>query len=256
MQTKIPFIYDREVKKLLTVSEAIELIKKAFIQITNKSVKIPQRIILEMPEVNADSLTMPVYSADEKKYGVKIVSLNRDNPTKNLPFIHALMILIDSEYGKPLAILDAENLTAIRTGAASGLATKLFSNPYASVAAIFGAGVQAKYQLKAICEVRKIKKVYLFEKDQSKAKSFIIATESGMLYGLKKANPEKDFYVPTERLICPTMKLTTLGWVVHSLEAMEHQIKVSGEIREKAYRSLKCMLKVSGEKSGAAISGV
>ena len=178
MQTKIPFIYDREVKKLLTVSEAIELIKKAFIQITNKSVKIPQRIILEMPEVNADSLTMPVYSADEKKYGVKIVSLNRDNPTKNLPFIHALMILIDSEYGKPLAILDAENLTAIRTGAASGLATKLFSNPYASVAAIFGAGVQAKYQLKAICEVRKIKKVYLFEKDQSKAKSFKDEMES------------------------------------------------------------------------------
>ncbi|MBU4590275.1 MAG: quinolinate synthase NadA [Candidatus Omnitrophica bacterium] len=90
----------------------------------------------------------------------------------------------------------------------------------------------------------------------SKAKSFIIATESGMLYGLKKANPDKDFYVPTERLVCPTMKLTTLGWVAHSLENMEHQIKITGEIKEKAYKSLARMLKVSGEKSGAAISGV
>ncbi|MBC8473795.1 MAG: quinolinate synthase NadA, partial [Candidatus Omnitrophica bacterium] len=75
-------------------------------------------------------------------------------------------------------------------------------------------------------------------------------------YGLKKANPEKNFYVPTERLVCPTMKLTTLGWVAHSLESMEHQIKITGEIREKSYKSLERMLKVSGEKSGAAISGV
>ena len=90
----------------------------------------------------------------------------------------------------------------------------------------------------------------------SKAKSFIIVTESGMLYGLKKANPDKNFYVPTERLVCPTMKLTTLGWVAHSLEAMEHQIKIEGDIKERAYKSLERMLKVSGEKSGAAISGV
>ena len=90
----------------------------------------------------------------------------------------------------------------------------------------------------------------------SKAKSFIIATEIGMLYGLNKANPDKDFYVPTERLVCPTMKLTTLGWVAHALESMEHQIKITGEIKEKAYKSLMRMLKVSGEKSGAAISGV
>ncbi|MFH1783188.1 MAG: quinolinate synthase NadA [Candidatus Omnitrophota bacterium] len=90
----------------------------------------------------------------------------------------------------------------------------------------------------------------------SKDKEFIIVTESGMLYGLHKANPDKKFYIPTERLICPTMKLTTLGWVAHSLEAMEYEVKVGEDIREKAYRSLKRMLDVSGEKSGAAISGV
>ena len=90
----------------------------------------------------------------------------------------------------------------------------------------------------------------------SSSKSFIIVTETGMLYGLKKANPSKDFYVPTERLVCPTMKLTTLGWVAHSLEAMEHQVKIAGEIKERSYKALERMLRVSGEKSGAAISGV
>jgi len=89
----------------------------------------------------------------------------------------------------------------------------------------------------------------------SKSRSFIIATEKGMLYGLKKANPDKEFYAPTERLVCPTMKLVTLGWVAHALEAMEHEVKITGEIRERAYNALMRMLKVSGEKTGAAIAG-
>ena len=89
----------------------------------------------------------------------------------------------------------------------------------------------------------------------SKSKEFIIATESGMLYRLKKDNPDKKFYMATDRLICPTMKLTTLGWVAHSLEAMEHEIRICGAIRDKAYKALERMLKVSGEKSGASLAG-
>ena len=89
----------------------------------------------------------------------------------------------------------------------------------------------------------------------SKSKEFIIATESGMLYRLRKDNPDKKFYMPTDRLVCPTMKLTTLGWVAHSLEAMEHEIRISGEIRDKAYKSLERMLKVSGERPGASLAG-
>jgi ornithine cyclodeaminase/alanine dehydrogenase-like protein (mu-crystallin family) len=172
MTNNLPFISDEQVKKLLPMNEAIELMKNAFVQITNKAVTIPERINLDMPEVNADSLIMPVYSAEEKKYAVKIVSLNRNNPLIDLPFIHALMILFDAENGKPIALLDAENLTAIRTGAASGLATNLLSNPNASVSAIFGTGIQARYQLRAICKVRNIKEVLLFDNDQSKAESF------------------------------------------------------------------------------------
>jgi quinolinate synthase len=89
----------------------------------------------------------------------------------------------------------------------------------------------------------------------SKSKEFIIATESGMLYRLRQDNPDKKFYMSTDRLICPTMKLTTLGWVAHSLEAMEHEIRIDGEIRDKAYKSLERMLKVSGEKPVASLAG-
>lgn len=90
----------------------------------------------------------------------------------------------------------------------------------------------------------------------SPAKEFIIGTEVGMLYKLKKDNPDKEFYMPTDNLICPSMKLTTLGWVAHSLEMLVYEVKVPEDIAKRARKSLERMLQVTGEKSGAAISGV
>ena len=78
----------------------------------------------------------------------------------------------------------------------------------------------------------------------SKAKEFIIGTESGMLYRLRKENPGKKFHIPTTRLVCANMKLTTLGWVAHSLENLVYEVRVSPEIREKAYKTLERMLNV------------
>ncbi len=90
----------------------------------------------------------------------------------------------------------------------------------------------------------------------SDKKRFIIATESGLFYKLKKDNVGKEFLLPTEQLICPSMKLTTLGWVLHSLEFLKYEVTVPSDIAEKARRSLDRMLEVSGEPSGSAISGV
>jgi len=90
---------------------------------------------------------------------------------------------------------------------------------------------------------------------ESKAREFIISTESGMLYKLQKENPGKRFYLPTPHLVCANMKLITLGWVAHSLENMVYEIKVSNEVREKAKKTLDRMLAVTGEKQGAAIAG-
>ncbi|MFH1779179.1 MAG: quinolinate synthase NadA [Candidatus Omnitrophota bacterium] len=89
----------------------------------------------------------------------------------------------------------------------------------------------------------------------SKSKKFIIGTESGMLCRLRKENPDKEFFLATEHLICPSMKLTTLGWVAHSLEAMVHRIVVPEDVRAKAKLALDRMLAVSGEKPQAAYAG-
>jgi len=89
----------------------------------------------------------------------------------------------------------------------------------------------------------------------SRSKEFIISTELGMLYRLQQENPSKKFYAPTSHLICPSMKLTTLGWVAHSLEMMVYEIKVSDKVREKARKTLERTLQVTGERKEAALAG-
>ena len=90
---------------------------------------------------------------------------------------------------------------------------------------------------------------------RSAARRFIIGTEEGMLYKLRKDNPTKEFILPTTRLVCPTMKMTKLASLVRSLERMEHEIKVTGEIAARAKETLDRMLALTGEPSMVAIAG-
>lgn len=90
---------------------------------------------------------------------------------------------------------------------------------------------------------------------KSKAKEFIIGTEYGLLFRLRQQFPDKKFLVPTEGLLCANMKLTTLGWVAHSLEFMKYAVKVPEDIRMRAKKTLDKMLAISGEKKWVSVSG-
>lgn len=89
---------------------------------------------------------------------------------------------------------------------------------------------------------------------KSAAETFIIGTEVGMIFKLKKDHPDKRFIMPTEQFVCQTMKMTTLGWVAHALETMEHQIEIPENIRSRAETTLQRMMKVSGDHPNAAIA--
>jgi quinolinate synthase len=79
---------------------------------------------------------------------------------------------------------------------------------------------------------------------KSEANQFIIGTETGLIHRLKKENPEKEFYSPTEYLICPTMKMTNLENVLLALDKMEYVVTIPEEIRVKACKALDAMLAV------------
>jgi ornithine cyclodeaminase/alanine dehydrogenase-like protein (mu-crystallin family) len=94
---------------------------------------------------------------------IKIVTVYSDNPTRyGEPTIQGVVLLHDAATGKPLAMMDAEQLTAMRTGAASGVATKQLARSDVTTATILGSGAQAGTQLLAVCTVRPIQRAWVF----------------------------------------------------------------------------------------------
>ncbi|MFH2137063.1 MAG: quinolinate synthase NadA [Candidatus Omnitrophota bacterium] len=74
------------------------------------------------------------------------------------------------------------------------------------------------------------------------SQEIIVGTELGMIYRFKQEAPHKKFYCPSEHFICADMKLTTLGWIAHSLENMVYEVRVSENVRKGAKKSLQRML--------------
>ena len=75
-----------------------------------------------------------------------------------------------------------------------------------------------------------------------------------MIFKLKKDYPTKRFVMPTEQFVCQTMKMTTLGWVAHALEVLEHKIEIPEPIRVRAEKTLRRMMDVSGDHANAVIA--
>ena len=158
---------------MVSMTEAIDAMRWAFIQLSAGKAFVPQRTTLNIPDKNASSLVMPAYALDSPFYSVKTVSINYSNPHKGLPLINAVVQIFDASKGNLVATLDGGSITAVRTAAASGLATDLLVKDDASVCAIFGTGVQAESHLEAIMTVRDIKKFIIVSRTKEAAARFI-----------------------------------------------------------------------------------
>jgi ornithine cyclodeaminase/alanine dehydrogenase-like protein (mu-crystallin family) len=114
--------------------------------------------------------------------GIKIVSVFAGNVSRGLPTITALMVLNNVETGEPLVAMEAAYLTALRTGAAAGVAAKYLVRRNARTAVIFGAGAQARTQLQGLAAVRGIEKAYVFDINAEAAERFAteMAPETGV----------------------------------------------------------------------------
>ena len=125
------------------MSEAISAMREAFISLSNELAIVPNRINLPIKDQNALHLSMPAYVKGGKYIMIKLVNVHFDNPKNNLPLINGVILMMDAERGTPLALIDGKSVTALRTGASSGLATELLSKNDSNLAVVFGSGVQA-----------------------------------------------------------------------------------------------------------------
>lgn len=151
-----------DVQRALSMRDAIEIVKQAFIELSTGRADIPLRTALPQPEHEGLTLFMPGYLSDSGALAVKIVSIHNRNSQLNLPRIHALIVVLDPATGQPVAAMEGGHLTALRTGAATGVATDLLARQDAEVAAIFGAGAQARTQMLAVAAVRPIKRFWIY----------------------------------------------------------------------------------------------
>ena len=151
----------------------------AFKDLSSGRAIIPDRTPLHTSDPT-HYLVMPAYFPSGNLTTVKSVSLNPENPSKGLPFIQAMILAFDHTTGQPIAVIDGSEVTAIRTAAASGLATDLFANPASKVGGLFGTGALAKPHLEAILAVRSLERVYVWGRTDAKSKAFCEKWSSGV----------------------------------------------------------------------------
>lgn len=159
---------------------AITAVRQAFIDLSSGEADVPLRTPINLAGDGA-ALFMPVHLPRSRRLGLKVVTVVPENRDRNLPTIHALVVIFDAETGRPEAVMDGELLTAIRTGAASGVATDALARKNAAVAAVVGAGIQGMRQLEAVCCVRTIREALVFDVDRERAAVF--AAELGRRLG-------------------------------------------------------------------------
>jgi alanine dehydrogenase len=162
---------DADVRRALPMRAAIESQRRAFASLAAGDAELPLRTPVPVPAADAVTLFMPARVGGE--LGGKVVSVFPHNPARGLALVQGVVLLIDADTGRPAALLDAASLTAVRTGAGSGLATDLLAAPGARTAAVIGTGAQAATQLIAVCAVRPIERVRVFSRDPGHVAAFI-----------------------------------------------------------------------------------
>ncbi|MFL5790724.1 MAG: ornithine cyclodeaminase family protein [Actinomycetota bacterium] len=157
-----------ELRAALSMSAAIDALDDAFGG-DGPSLTTPMRTTLATPA--GTLLSMP--AAGEAGVGVKLVTLSEFNPQRGLPFTQAVYVLFDATTQAPEAVIDGTELTAIRTAAVSGLATRRLANPEASRLVVFGAGVQATAHVEAMHAVRPLTEVVVVGRDRTRADALV-----------------------------------------------------------------------------------
>jgi alanine dehydrogenase len=167
----------KDVADLLAIEEAITVVEDAFRHLALGQVTMPQRTAIRLPEHHGLQLGMPAYiGGGVNALALKVVTVYPENPAKHaLPTTMGVLVLSDPATGQPLAVMDAGLMTAVRTGAASGAATKHLARKWARTVGVFGGGVMARWQLAAVCAVRTIESAVVYDNDPPRAVAFAAA---------------------------------------------------------------------------------
>lgn len=210
----------KDVMSVLDMKDCMDIVEKAFAELSNGTAVLPLRIGITPPDGLA--LYMPAYLKEMKALACKVVTVYKNNPSKhNMPTTIGKVLLQDPETGDVICIMDGGYLTAVRTGAASGVATKYLANDKTNlVAGIYGAGVQAKMQLWAVSVARKLSKALVYDVSDEAAGKF--AEEMSQKLGIPVEKVSSSDAILEADIICAATSSNTPLFDGNKIKAGTH----------------------------------
>jgi len=177
---------DEEVKEVLDMREVVEVVEMAFREKGLGRVQMPKKSYLFYDKYDGDLRVMPSYLEALDISAVKVVNSHPQNRSRyGLPTVMAVVVLVDPKSGFPMAVMSGSWLTAMRTGAAGGVAAKYLAREDSETLCFIGAGTQARTQLMALSVVlRAVKHVKVYDIDERASKGFA-EFSSRVVEGLK-----------------------------------------------------------------------
>ncbi len=213
--TDLLFLSEADVRGLLTMDDALAAVEQAFRLHAQGQAQMPSKIYLDFEPFGGDLRAMPAYLKGANAAGVKIVNSNAANPARGLPAVAGVMIYVDPETGLPLGVFGAGTLTAMRTGAAGGLAAKYLARPESNTLALIGCGRQAETQLEALLKFFTFSEIRAWGKTPEESSSFCKRLASSIpalkaVVNVEEAVMNADIIVTTTPVHKPVVKA---AWV-------------------------------------------
>ncbi|MEH7122325.1 ornithine cyclodeaminase family protein [Bacillus sp. JJ1773] len=163
------FIDEQEIKSLITMEDIIDTIEDYYLNDGEKKSLVPERLFINDDDNSA--LLMPSFY--ENYYGAKLIGIAPGNAAIGEATLRGIFLLNERKTMKPLAILDARTITAMRTGAVSGLGMKYLASNETSTIGIIGTGDQGWSHLQAACAVRKVHRALVYNRSVERLDSFV-----------------------------------------------------------------------------------
>lgn len=169
---KVLIVNQSEVRQLLPMGECMDVMAEALTALARGDAILPLRPILWLPEKVGALGMMPSYLANIHAVGLKVLTVFPGNHGTRYGSHQGAVLLFEASHGQLLSIIDASAITAIRTAAVSGVATRLLARSDAKSLAILGSGVQAKTHLAAMIEARAVTSVRIWSRNTESAQRF------------------------------------------------------------------------------------
>lgn len=243
--TKILILSHREVTDLLDMKGCISVMEQALASLARGEMYQPLRTAAVPKQASGLLGMMPSYKhGDSPMFGLKAVCVFPENSAKGLDSHQGGVLLFSGETGQLLSLMDASAITSIRTAAVSAVATKLLARQDASELAIVGAGVQARAHLRAMSEVRHLKRARVASLRYDNARKFAeemaqsVAFPITAVSSIEDAVREADLIVTSTTSREPVLKLEWLSPGAH-LNVVGSSVKRDREIDAETMAAVK-----------------